>query len=82
MGSLFGSSTKPKKSILYDENYATLDSVPQSSSITGVGGGSSGTTYQRNGSFVPPLSTGSGMRMWIWYEYVDWIWKCASDMSM
>ena len=67
MGSLFGSSTKPKKSILYDENYATLDSVPQSSSITGVGGGSSGTTYQRNGSFVPPLSTGSGMSMWIEY---------------
>lgn len=48
VGSLFGSATKTKeKSVTYDNNYATMNPVPQySSGLGGVGGGAN-SSYQR-----------------------------------
>lgn len=48
MGSIFGNSKPKQRSVQYDQSYATMNSVPQySSMLGGVGGGASGASFQR-----------------------------------
>ena len=73
MGTFLGTATpKPKKGVIYDEKYATLDYTPQSSSVGMMGGGATGggATYhgnQRND--LPYSNVGSGNNNMIlgWY---------------
>ena len=64
MGNLFGAAaSKPKKNLLYDEKYATMEYIPQSSSVGRMGGGSGGATYSTNqGSGLPFSNVGAGER--------------------
>ena len=63
MGSLFGTSTsKPRKNLIYDEKYATMDYIPQSSSVGRIGGVSGGVAGSGNrAGRLPYTSVGSGM---------------------
>ncbi len=60
VGSLLGSAgTKPKKNLVYDEKYATMEYIPQPSSR--MGGGGFGSYYETQGSGQSHTSIGSGL---------------------